>query len=76
MNFKIEKLHSDAYKVNGKAVLRNELGDWLAPFHTLSDAEWDAFYEQLILPQPLQRRGGKNNATKGGEFHHPGGMKS
>lgn len=66
MKFKIEKLHSDAYKVNGKAVLRNELGDWLAPFHTLSDAEWDAFYEQLILPPAPPKEGGKNNATKGG----------
>ncbi|CAI9429722.1 hypothetical protein MSHRCOH1_05880 [Candidatus Ornithobacterium hominis] len=66
MNFKIEKLHSDAYKVNGKAVLRNELGDWLAPFHTLSDAEWNAFYEQLILPQPLQRRGVKITLPKEG----------
>lgn len=75
MNFKIEKLHSDAYKVNGKAVLRNELGDWLAPFHTLSDAEWDAFYEQLILP-PSKGGGGKNNATKGGEPQPLGGMKS
>lgn len=76
MNFKIEKLHSDAYKVNGKAVLRNELGDWLAPFHTLSDAEWDAFYEQLILPLTSSPNPSKGGGGKGGEFHHPGGMKS
>lgn len=47
MKYKIEKIHSQAYKVNGKGVMQNELGDWVSPFHTLSEKEWDAFFEYL-----------------------------
>lgn len=47
MAVEIKQMHSEAYKVNGKAVIKNEMGDWLAPFHTLSSGEWDAFYKHL-----------------------------
>lgn len=47
MSIKITQQHSEAYKVNGKGVIRNEMGIWIAPFHTLEPIEWDAFHKHL-----------------------------